>query len=68
MNEPDGSYWRFLPYPALINIFKYLTYKDLVAAGQVCKSWYQTSLNDLLWKELFFKNFLVDKSVPVVSG
>ncbi|KAJ8917445.1 hypothetical protein NQ315_005492 [Exocentrus adspersus] len=68
MTEPDGNYWSFLPYPALIKTFKYLNYKELVAVSQVCKSWYQTSLNDLLWKELFLKNFLVDRSVPVLAG
>ncbi|KAJ8952508.1 hypothetical protein NQ318_003304 [Aromia moschata] len=68
MSEPDGNFWRFLPYPALYKIFQHLNYKDLIAAGQVCKLWYEASLNDLLWKELFFKNFLVDRSVPVVTG
>ncbi|KAJ8934935.1 hypothetical protein NQ314_013094 [Rhamnusium bicolor] len=68
MSEPDGSYWRFLPYPALYKIFQHLTYKELISAGQVCRLWYDASLNDLLWKDLFFKNFLVDKSVPVVTG
>ncbi|KAG5889639.1 hypothetical protein JTB14_028918 [Gonioctena quinquepunctata] len=64
----EKSYWNFLPYPALYKIFHYLSYKELISVGQVCKSWYEASLDDFLWKELFFKNFLVDRTIPVVSG
>ncbi|XP_050306977.1 F-box/WD repeat-containing protein 5 [Anthonomus grandis grandis] len=68
MVEPEGSLWGYLPYPALQNIFHHLNYKELISAGMVCKLWYQASRNDLLWRDLFYDNFLVDKSVPVVSG
>lgn len=63
-----GGYWAYLPYPALYQIFQHLTYKELISAGQVCKVWYEASLDDLLWKELFLKNFIVDRSIPVVAG
>lgn len=68
MNEMEGSLWCYLPYPALYKIFQHLTYKELISAGRVCKLWYEASRNDLLWRELFYKNFLIDKSVPVVAG
>ncbi|XP_044268682.1 F-box/WD repeat-containing protein 5 [Tribolium madens] len=60
--------WAFLPYPALFKIFQYLNYKDLVRVSEVCHNWYEVSRDDFLWKDLFFENFLVDKSVPIVSG
>lgn len=68
MNDTEGSLWCYLPYPALYKIFQHLTYTDLIAAGEVCKLWFEASRNDLLWRDLFYKNFLVDKSVPVVAG
>uniref|UniRef100_A0A6P7H3C8 F-box/WD repeat-containing protein 5 n=1 Tax=Diabrotica virgifera virgifera TaxID=50390 RepID=A0A6P7H3C8_DIAVI len=43
-------------------------HKELISAGQVCKLWYQASSNDLLWKELFHDNFMIEKSIPVVAG
>jgi F-box/WD-40 domain protein 5 len=60
--------WSYLPYPVLYKIFQYLHYKDLVAVSEVCRSWYEVSRDDFLWKKVFFDNFLVDKSVPIISG
>ncbi|CAG9839162.1 unnamed protein product [Diabrotica balteata] len=60
--------WAYLPYLALYKIFQHLNHKELISAGQVCKLWYEASCNDLLWKELFHDNFMIDKSIPVVAG
>ncbi|KAL1491654.1 hypothetical protein ABEB36_012218 [Hypothenemus hampei] len=68
MNETEGSLWCYLPYPALYKIFQHLNYKELILAGKVCKLWFQASRNDLLWRDLFYENFLVDRSVPVLAG
>ncbi|ENN77344.1 F-box/WD repeat-containing protein 5 isoform X2 [Dendroctonus ponderosae] len=68
MNEIEDSLWCYLPYPALYKIFQHLSYKELISTGNVCKLWYQASRNDLLWRDLFYQNFLVDRSVPVVAG
>ncbi|CAG9767627.1 unnamed protein product [Ceutorhynchus assimilis] len=68
MSETEGSLWCYLPYPALYKIFQQLTYQDLIAAGKVCKLWLAASRNDMLWRDLFYKNFLINRSVPVVAG
>ncbi|XP_066142141.1 F-box/WD repeat-containing protein 5 [Euwallacea fornicatus] len=68
MNEAEGSLWCYLPYPALYKIFQHLTYKELLSVGNVCKHWLQASRNDLLWRDLFYRDFLVDRSVPVAAG
>lgn len=60
--------WEFLPAPALFTTFQYLGYKDLVNAGKVCHHWYMVSKDEFLWKELFYRNFKVDRSVKIVSG
>lgn len=68
MNKIDGSFWCYLPYPVLYTIFEYLNYKDLVAAGQVCKLWYEVAQDDLLWKKRFFENFITFKNTPLMPG
>lgn len=60
--------WSYLPYPAIFKIFQHLNYKELLKVGEVCQFWYQVSRDDLLWKELFYYNFNVDRSVPVLTG
>nr|CAI5842867.1 unnamed protein product [Callosobruchus analis] len=64
----ENSYWNFLPYPVIYKVFQHLTPKELLIAGQVCKLWHEASCDDLLWKDLFFRNFLVDRSIPVLPG
>ncbi|XP_023012344.1 F-box and WD repeat domain containing 5 [Leptinotarsa decemlineata] len=68
MNESTETYWSYLPYPALYKVFQFLSYKELVCVGQVCKTWNAASLDDLLWKELFFQQFSIDRSIPVLTG
>lgn len=66
--KENVSQWAYLPHPAIFKIFKYLNYKELLKVGEVCQFWYQASRDDLLWKELFYYNFNVDRSVPVLTG
>lgn len=66
--EQEAKNWAFLPYPALINVFQYLSYKELINVSEMCVSWFEASRNDKLWRNLFYRNFLVDRSVPIASG
>lgn len=63
-----GSLWPYLPHAALFHIFQYLNYKELVKVGEVCPSWCEVSRDELLWKQLFYRNFKVDRSVPIITG
>lgn len=67
-NEETQCQWAYLPYPALFKIFQYLDYKELLRTGEVCRFWFQASRDEFLWKQLFYTNFNVDRSVPVVAG
>lgn len=60
--------WSQLPYTVLFQVFQYLTYKELIRAGEVCRYWYQVSRDDLLWKRLLYDYFNVENSIPVVPG
>lgn len=68
MDSINENIWTFLPYPSLFQIFSYLDYTDLISVSEVCKSWYQVSRDDFLWKRLFYKHFAVDCSVPLPPG
>lgn len=68
MDQIPTNLWSSLPYPALTNIFQYLNFKDLIAASEVCRDWYEASRSPLLWKDLFYSNFRVDRSVQKISG
>lgn len=63
----SGS-WEYLPAPALCNIFKYLSYKDLINAGRTCVMWYNASKDDFLWKDLLCENFKIDRSISLMGG
>lgn len=42
--------WSELPDLLLEEIFTYLSYKDRLSAGLVCKNWYATFLSPNIWK------------------
>ncbi|KAF5300334.1 hypothetical protein FQA39_LY11191 [Lamprigera yunnana] len=68
MIEDYQNVWPYLPYPALFRICQYLNYKELLKIGEVCRSWWIVSRDELLWKNLFYHNFKMDKSVPIIAG
>lgn len=56
------NYWCYLPEAALLQIFSYLDYKEILNAGLVCKNWNSVSYDDLLWRDIFHRDFKVDKT------
>lgn len=64
----DISFWLYLPEPVLFQIFSYLNHKELLTVGEVCRRWFEVSRDDLLWRDLFYKNFKIDRSVPIIAG
>lgn len=59
----DQSVWCYLPDAVLLQIFSYLDHKHLLKAGVVCKNWNNLSYDDLLWRDLFHKDFKTDSSL-----
>lgn len=64
----ERDLWSRMPYTVLFQVFRYLNYKELVKAGEVCRHWYQVSRDELLWKRLLYYHFTVDNSIPVAPG
>ncbi|XP_011504253.1 PREDICTED: F-box/WD repeat-containing protein 5 [Ceratosolen solmsi marchali] len=60
--------WYFMPDSVLLSIFQYLNPKELLTAGEVCRSWNRVSQDELLWKALFYRTYKVDSCVGIMPG
>lgn len=60
--------WYYMPDSILLNIFQYLTPKELTIAGEVCKSWYRISHDEFLWKDLFYQTYKIDPDIGIMPG
>ncbi|KAJ6633664.1 hypothetical protein lerEdw1_014334 [Lerista edwardsae] len=60
----DGGVQPLLPDSILFEIFLYLDCSDILAAGLTCQQWHAVSLDEVLWKELFYRYYRVEREVP----
>ena len=68
MDENGFISWVYSPVPVLCKIFGYLNSKDLLNVGSTCKRWLEISRDELLWKDVFYDTFRVDRSVNIITG
>uniref|UniRef100_A0A5F8GAH7 F-box domain-containing protein n=1 Tax=Monodelphis domestica TaxID=13616 RepID=A0A5F8GAH7_MONDO len=54
----------FLPDSIIYQIFLSLSHEDVLATGLVCHQWQAVSLDEFLWKELFYRYYQVAPDVP----
>ncbi|XP_076283274.1 F-box and WD repeat domain containing 5 [Lasioglossum baleicum] len=66
--ENSNSKWCYMPDSILLNIFQYLTLRELIIAGEVCKSWHRVSYDGFLWKNLFYQTYEIDPVVGMMPG
>ena len=52
------SGWEVLSDPLLLQILKYLKPIDIISCSKVCMHWYRICQDNLLWKEVFRRDFL----------
>ncbi|KZC13589.1 F-box/WD repeat-containing protein 5 [Dufourea novaeangliae] len=64
----ENEMWRYMPDSILLNIFQYLTPKELTIAGEVCKSWHRVSYDEFLWKDLFHRAYGIEPNVGIMPG
>uniref|UniRef100_T1HBG4 Uncharacterized protein n=1 Tax=Rhodnius prolixus TaxID=13249 RepID=T1HBG4_RHOPR len=62
------SPWTVIPDSVLLHIFNFLSAKEVLNAGLTCKRWNMISLDDILWKHLFFRNFCITPGLPIAPG
>ncbi|XP_029047820.1 F-box/WD repeat-containing protein 5 isoform X1 [Osmia bicornis bicornis] len=67
ISEGNGN-WYYMLDSVLLNIFQYLTPKELTIAGEVCKSWHRVSHDEFLWKNLFYQTYKINPDVGIMPG
>uniref|UniRef100_A0A4W3JDS7 F-box and WD repeat domain containing 5 n=1 Tax=Callorhinchus milii TaxID=7868 RepID=A0A4W3JDS7_CALMI len=60
----DEGGFPHLPDSILLEVFLHLEPQDVLAAGTSCKQWCQVSRDEFLWKEIFYRYYNVNRSVP----
>ncbi|XP_012262746.1 F-box/WD repeat-containing protein 5 [Athalia rosae] len=68
LNFERNDIWRYMPDSVLLSIFQYLTPKELLTVGEVCKSWHRVCRDEFLWKDLFYQTYKIDPSVSIMPG
>nr|XP_031845046.1 F-box/WD repeat-containing protein 5 isoform X2 [Nomia melanderi] len=64
----EDEKWCYMPDSILLNIFQFLTPRELITAGEVCKSWHRVSYDEFLWKNLFYQKYEIDSNVGMMPG
>lgn len=60
--------WELMPDSLLLYIFSHLSAKDLLRARKVCKAWHRVASDEMLWKNIFQKDWKIDKNIPIAPG
>uniref|UniRef100_UPI00398EE208 F-box/WD repeat-containing protein 5-like isoform X4 n=1 Tax=Pristiophorus japonicus TaxID=55135 RepID=UPI00398EE208 len=60
----DGGGLTQLPDTILLEVFLCLEHPDVLAAGGTCRQWYGVSRDEFLWRDLFYRYYNVNRSVP----
>ncbi|XP_058789994.1 F-box/WD repeat-containing protein 5 [Phymastichus coffea] len=60
--------WFYMPDFVLLIIFQFFNPRELLTAGEVCRSWNRVSRDELLWKALFYRTYKIDPSVGIMPG
>lgn len=59
------AYWTELPDNLLLDIFSFLSPKEALNAGQVCRNWYRLSKDEMLWKSLLQETLFPDRTKKI---
>ena len=51
--------WSNLPDSLLLYIFGFLSPKEIVLAGEVCRNWHRLSMDELLWKRVLQRTLFI---------
>lgn len=60
--------WDYIPDCILIDIFQYLSAKELLKIGLTCKNWNRVCYDQLLWKRLLYEDFKINPSIRIRQG
>ncbi|XP_071948006.1 F-box/WD repeat-containing protein 5-like [Antedon mediterranea] len=57
--------WLCLPDSLILHIFSFLSSKELQRCALTCKSWLRISHDELLWKQLLYREWKIDTSIKL---
>lgn len=66
--QETGGRWDYMPDQMLLQIFQYLSARDLLNAGQTCRLWNRVSYDQMLWKHLMYRDYKISPSVGKLPG
>lgn len=61
-------FWNLMPDSMLLQVFQYLSARELLNAGQICRLWNRVSYDELLWKSLLYRDYKIDSTVGILPG
>lgn len=62
------EWWDNVTDTVLLEIFQYLSARQLMNVGKVCKLWSRVSYDEFLWRDLFHQDFSVKDCVGIMPG
>ncbi|KAL3870289.1 hypothetical protein ACJMK2_038365 [Sinanodonta woodiana] len=62
------SIWQCLSDDITFHIFFNLSASSLVKVSQVCKAWHRVAFDEFLWKDLFYRRWKIERSIPMAPG
>ncbi|XP_022197374.2 F-box/WD repeat-containing protein 5 isoform X3 [Nilaparvata lugens] len=67
-NSEADKLWNYAPDIILLDVFQYLDATELLKAGKVCRRWNRLSMDEMLWKALFYKDFKIDRNIGIMPN
>lgn len=60
--------WEHIPDDITLHVFTFLPAAALLQAAQVCRCWNRVTRDELLWRDLFYRHWKIDRNIPMAPG
>ncbi|CAH1785488.1 unnamed protein product [Owenia fusiformis] len=60
-----GPDWEGFPDSLILHIFHFLDAHTLLRAAQTCKTWNRVAIDELLWKDLFYCKWKIERGIKM---
>lgn len=60
--------WACLPGEIFLEVATHLLVRDVLNMGAACQNWHDLAQDDYLWKQLFRRDFKVDRNIGLRPG
>jgi F-box-like len=64
-SDDGDNQFTYLPENVLINIFKYLSAREILNCSECCKRWNYVSRDSLLWRSKFRDDFKIESGIKL---